>query len=410
MNSSDVASIRAWVTESGLAGATERDILSGFSERCAAAGMRLTRSTLLIDTLHPVYEGRLFRWRNDGQTEQDMLEYGRTTEDGPSAATWRQSVFFHMLGSGAAEFRRNLTRELSTEFPMLETMREEGAVDYAAFIHRFAQEGSFGDMDCVYSHWTSHHPEGFSEEEFTALRELLPCLALAIKATSLARVAGTLAHVYLGRDAGTRVLAGRIARGVAERIDAVLWFSDLRGYTAITDTASPDEIIPLLNDYAAIVIDSVHAAGGDVLKLMGDGVLAIFRAEDRERACRCALQAESALRERLVALKERRRSEGRPVTSVYLGLHIGDVLFGNIGSEDRLDFTVVGPAVNEVSRISSMCRSVDRSVVTSSAFADAVAPEDRARLVSLGRYALKGVGRAQELFTLDPAMAGATPP
>jgi len=227
-------------------------------------------------------------------------------------------------------------------------------------------------------------------------------LALAIKCVSMGRIAGTLVEVYLGRDAGQRVLSGRIRRGVAERIGAVLWYSDLRGYTAITDSAPAGEIIPLLNDYAEAVISAIHAAGGDVLKLVGDGTLAIFRAEEPADACRAALRAEADLRRRVTELNQRRATEGRPVTSVYLGLHLGDVFYGDIGSVERLDFTVVGPAVNEVSRIVAMCRSVDRPIVLSSDFAAATPAPERASLVSVGRYALRGVGRAQELFTLDP--------
>jgi adenylate cyclase len=181
---------------------------------------------------------------------------------------------------------------------------------------------------------------------------------------------GRSSSVYLGHDAGERVLSGRISRGVAERINAVIWYSDLRGYTKITDTAPPDEIIPLLNDYAAAVIAAVRTAGGEVLKLIGDGVLAIFRADDATQACRCALRAEASLRSGTKAVNERRAADNHPDTSVYLGLHIGEVFYGNIGSEDRLDFTVVGP-VNEASRIGAMCRSVDRSVVLSSEFAAA---------------------------------------
>ena len=165
------------------------------------------------------------------------------------------------------------------------------------------------------------------------------------------------------------MLAGRIMRGVADRISAVLWFSDLRGYTTISDSASPDEIIPLLNDYADAVICSIHDAGGDVLKLIGDGRLRSSRRTIRPTRAPRALHAEAHLRGKLSELNERRAAEGRPVTSVYLGLHIGEVFYGNIGSDDRLDFTVVGPAVNEVSRIASICRSVDRHVVMSSEFA-----------------------------------------
>ena len=219
---------------------------------------------------------------------------------------------------------------------------------------------------------------------------------------ALKRIAGTLVEVYLGQDAGQRVLDGKISRGVADRISAVLWFSDLRGYTKITDTAPPREIIPLLNDYADLVISAIHEAGGDVLKLIGDGTLAIFKADDPGEACRSALQAEASLRQRLAQLNARRLAEDRPVTTVYIGLHIGEVFYGNIGSENRLDFTVVGPAVNEASRVSSMCRSVDRHIVLSADFAAATPEPERSWIVSVGRYALRGVGRSQELFTLDP--------
>ena len=182
----------------------------------------------------------------------------------------------------------------------------------------------------------------------------------------------------------------------------------LEGAPCVTDSAPPDEIIPLLNDYAEAVISAIHANGGEVLKLIGDGTLAIFRTDggiaDQADACRRALAAEASLREHVAAVNARRANEGRPTTSVYLGLHVGDVFYGNIGSDDRLDFTVVGPAVNEVSRIASMCRSVDRSVVLSADFAAATSEQERASLVSVGRFALRGVGRAQELFTIDPAL------
>jgi adenylate cyclase len=177
----------------------------------------------------------------------------------------------------------------------------------------------------------------------------------------------------------------------------------LRGYTGITDSAPPDEIIPLLNDYAEAAITAISNASGDVLKLIGDGILAIFKADDPGAASRAALTAATDLRRRIAALNDARAAAGRPVTSAYLGLHIGDVFYGNIGSEDRLDFTVVGPAVNEVARIAAMCRSVDRAILLSSEFVAAIDEAERWQFVSVGRYALRGVGRAKELFTLDPA-------
>ena len=231
-----------------------------------------------------------------------------------------------------------------------------------------------------------------------ALRRLVPTLALGIKCVSLSRIAETLVETYLGKDAGRRVLQGRITRGMAERISAVLWFSDLRGFTTLADAIEPGEIIPLLNDYAGAVISAVHEAGGDVLKLIGDGMLAIFQTPD---AASRALLAARGMRRRSAELSARRQAEGRAFTTVRLGLHVGDVFYGNIGSDERLDFTVVGPAVNEVSRIVSMCRSVDRDLLASAEFVAATPAADQLQFASVGRFALRGVRRAQELFTLD---------
>ena len=267
-------------------------------------------------------------------------------------------------------------------------------------VNRFAADGVIGEMDCFYSAWMTDRAEGFADDEIAALKRLMPFLGLAIKSASLARIAETLVETYLGRDAGRRVLQGRIARGVADRIKAVLWFSDLRNYTRISDTAPAEEIIPLLNDYADAIVSAIHQNDGDVLKLIGDGVLAIFPAAERAHACAAALDAASAAREAVAALNVRRFEQGLPATEMYLGLHIGEVFYGNIGSKERLDFTVVGPAVNEVSRIAAMCRSVDQPILMSAAFTASVAVERRA-FASVGRFALRGVGKPQELFTLD---------
>jgi adenylate cyclase len=403
MEDSAIDRIESWLVAGGLAGTAEDALLQGFCERCLAAGLELSRAIALIDTLHPIYEGRAFRWRNDGIEEKRFVEYGRTDE-GAAAADWQRTAFHYLLTTDTDEVRRRIGQGAPTDFSMLDTLKAEGHTDYVAMVHRLARDGFIGGMDCVYSSWVTRRPGGFEADDLVALRRLVPALALAIKCGSLARIASTLVEVYLGRDAGLRVLSGRISRGVADRISAALWFSDLHGYTAIADSAAPAEIIPFLNDYAELVIAAIHEAGGDVLKLIGDGTLAIFKAEDPGDACRGALRAAQTLRRNITALNQRRAAENRPVTSVYLGLHIGEVFYGNIGSDDRLDFTVVGPAVNEVSRIASMCRQVDRSVLLSDAFAAATPAAERADLVSVGRYSWRGVSRAQELFTLDPAL------
>jgi adenylate cyclase len=405
MEQADTERLADWLIRRGLAGAAETDLLRLFCEKCGVAGLPVNRALMFIDTLHPVREGRVFRWRNDGQeADPPVRDYGPSDQEGESAQFWRSSPFYHLLQNGGEELRRRIGFGDPTDFPIIQEMKDVGHTDYLVFVHRFAAEGSIGEMDCFCSAWSTRHPDGFSETEVAALRRLVPALGLAVKGATLAEIAGTLVDVYLGRDAGRRVLEGRIQRGIADRIEAVLWFSDLRSFTTITDTARPTEIIPLLNDYADAVITSVQQAGGDVLKLIGDGTLAIFPAEDRATACANALKAEADMRRRVAELNERRQAAERPVTSVYVGLHIGAVFYGNIGSVDRLDFTVVGPAVNETSRIASMCRSVDRPLLISSAFAGALPEAERNKLVSVGRFALRGVGRAQDLFTLDPEL------
>lgn len=397
----DTNRIAAWLVDSGLKGANETDLLHGFCDQCDAMGLPLSRALVLIDTLHPVYEGRAFRWRNDGIVETVVVEYGRTTE-GDAAVQWQQNVFYHMLnGGGGDEIAFDLRGGRETGFAHLDTMHREGQTGLFALVHRFNAAGIIGEMDCVCSWWCTRFPEAFSPEDLAALRRLVPILALALKAASLARIAGTLVEVYLGRDAGRQVLSGRIQRGVADRISAVLWFSDLRGYTAISEKAPPEELLPLLNDYADAVISAIHDAGGSVLKLVGDGILATFTDESSAKAASAAMAAEADLRQRLSVLDRRRKDEGRPTTAVYLGLHLGEVYYGNIGSQDRLDFTVIGPAVNEVSRIVTLCRSVDRNALASAEFRDATPVALQDRLVSVGRYALRGVGVPKELYTLD---------
>jgi adenylate cyclase len=400
MNPEGSSELRTWLTQAGLAGKSEAALLDGFCQRALDAGLPIARAAIIIDTLHPVHEGRAFFWRREaGQAHTELVEYGPTTE-GEALENWRRTVFFHLLESGESSYRVRFHAGETTEFLRLAHMREEGMSDVAAMITRFPRSGAIGEMDSLYSYWATDRPRGFDDPQLAAIGRLMPMLALAVKCVSLARIAGTLVETYLGRDAGRRVLQGRIRRGIADKISAVLWYSDLRGFTQITDQSAPEQIIPLLNDYAEAVISAIHGNGGDVLKLIGDGTLAIFTATTAEEACRSSIAAHNLLQEQLARLNQRRAQDHLPITDVYVGLHIGEVFYGNIGSDERLDFTVVGPAVNEVARIAAMCRSAERNVLLSQAFADAMASKHR--LVSVGRYALRGVERPQELFTLDP--------
>jgi adenylate cyclase len=393
-----------WLVKQGLTGLPENDLIRGFCERCRAGGLDISRASVFIDTLHPIFEGRGFRWNDTETNESDMFEY-RSTSEGEAAQNWRRSIFYHMLESSLDELKIDFADRASLDFSLIDELDAKGHRHLVAFVHRFGEAGTLGQMDCVYSYWVTRRDEGFGELSLAALRDLVPLLGLAIKSAAQVDIARTLGRVYLGRDASEQVLRGRMSRGVTERIKAVLWFSDLRGSTAISERIGPDEIIPFLNDYAQASIDAIHDAGGEVLKLMGDGVLAMFTHDNMAVAKHAALRAERRFRHNMNSLNARRSAEGRPTTSAYVGLHVGEVFYGNIGSEDRLDFTVVGPAVNEVSRIASMCGSVDREFLTSSDFWSGLNATGRGYLVSTGRFALRGIGRAQELYTLDPDIA-----
>jgi len=390
-----------WLVSQGLTGLTDHDLIRGFCERCRAGGLELSRCLVVIDTLHPIFEGRGFRWNDVETNEMNSFEYG-PTDEGDAAEGWRHSIFYHMLEHGHDELRFDLADPRVRDFSNLPELAEKGHRHVVAFVHRFGEAGTIGQMDCFYSNWLTRRADGFSDAELAALRDLVPVLALVIKSAQQVDIARTLGRVYLGRDASEQVLRGRIARGVTERINSVLWFSDLRSFTGISESMNPDEVIPFLNDYAQAAIDAIHEAGGDVLKLIGDGVLAVFAGPDLAPAERAALRAEYRFRQNMNSLNAHRLAAGRDITSAYVGLHVGEVFYGNIGHEDRLDFTVVGPAVNEVSRIASMCRSVDRELLISAAFRDGLDAVGQRYLVSTGRFALRGIGRAQDLFTLDP--------
>jgi len=260
MNETAFSELAAWVTEAGLIGRSESELMVGFCRRVADAGVPLARAIVILDTLHPIYEGRAFRWRADLADESEVIDYGRTNE-GEAAESWRRSPFYHLLQSGGTLLRRRLAAGEPVDFSSVAQARDEGMTDYLALIRRFAAEGVIGEMDCVYSSWATDAADGFNDGAVLALQRLAPFLKLAVKSAALARMAETLAQTYLGRDAGRRVMSGRIVRGVAEKIGAVLWYSDLHGYTEISDNSPPEQIIPLLNDYAEAVVSAVLFQG-----------------------------------------------------------------------------------------------------------------------------------------------------
>lgn len=401
MDEQKVSDLIEWTAIAGLAGREEAELLEGFCRRAVDAGLPLLRVLIGLDTLHPVFEGRNLEWhREQGDLRQRSYARGWVTTQ---TDLWFTSPFYHMFETDQAWLHRRFDgASAANEFPIFDELIAEGATDYLAALTPFQEIRHLRDMDGMYSSWTTDRAGGFTDQQMALLRRLVPQLGLAYKALSMAQIGETLVTTNLGKDAGRRVLDGNIERGVAEKISAVLWLSDLRGFTRIADAIPGEQIVPLLSDYNDALVTAVHAHDGEVLKFIGDGLLAIFQAGDMAEACQRAIAAADHARAAVIDLNVRRRREALPVTDFALGLHQGEVFYGNVGSLERLDFTVVGAAVNEVARIEAMCRALEQDVILSADFATA-ARHSRDRLVSLGRYALRGVRRPQELFTLVDA-------
>jgi class 3 adenylate cyclase len=241
-------------------------------------------------------------------------------------------------------------------------------------------------------------PRAFAPDEAERLREAARFAAAPLAALT-ARVTLTAAlEAYLGRRSAGRVLAGSLRRGVGETIEAALLFADLRGFTALSESAPPLEVISALDAWFDRIAGSVHAFGGEVLKFMGDGVLAIFPVAggSPRNACDAALKAVAAARSGMAYLDKARAQEGLPPLPFGAALHLGEMLWGNIGAADRLDFTAIGAAVNLVSRLQGLCRPLERTLLISGAFA----AETGASLIPLGTHALRGIAAPCAVFTV----------
>ncbi len=397
------AAISAWLVKEGLRGSTQTALLQGFCERLVAAGIPLQRAYAGQRALHPVFGAVGFDWHRD-RNHATREDYARVPEP---HGRWLKSPFYYMLQKGLPELRERLLDEKEpSRFPVLQEFRGQGATDYFASVIFFGQQtiaphsNPDDPPEGMISSWTSDAPKGFSERDISTVTKLLPVLGLALKSASGYRTAHDLLAVYLGRDAGDRVLSGDIQRGSLDTIRAVIWYFDLQGFTKLSETTPGDQMVAMLNDYFGAAVRAVEAYGGDVLKFMGDGLLAIFKfADDDSAGCSRAIGAADELRGTMAAINDRRAAEEMVFTEFSLALHLGDVMYGNIGSEDRLDFTVIGPAVNMASRIQAMCRPLGQDLIISSAMARS-AERERKRIVSIGRYDLRGIPNPQELFTL----------
>jgi adenylate cyclase len=380
--------IAGWLLGEGRRIATAGELLTALCERLVGRGLPIDRASLHISTLHPQVRGSRILWHQDSGLMAD-LHYGR--DDSAIDEAYRKSPLYAVHESGRP-VRRKLDGDASiVDYPILAELQADGITDY------FAVPLQFSSGVLQVATWSSRRPGGFADSDIAAIEALLPALCAVVETHEQRRMLRTLLETYLGQQAGHRVLNGTIRRGDGETIAAALWYCDLRGFTAMSEELPRDDVIALLNDYFDCMAGPVHAQGGEVLKFIGDAILAVFPIADdldRDRACRVALRAAEESMTDLARLNDRRRADGRSALEVGIGLHTGAVMYGNIGAPSRLDFTVIGPAVNLVTRIEELCPVLRRPLLTSARFASPCG----SKLISLGHHRLKGITAPQEIF------------
>jgi len=284
---------------------------------------------------------------------------------------------------------------------LLDQLADAGATDYFAEIVRFGSTDDPSRGTGIGYSFATDRLGGFDDDDLLLLKAVLPVVSLAMMTHAGHTIASGLLGAYLGEDAGRRVHAGAVERGSVESIRAVLWYADIRDSTATADTTPGPVVIELLDEVFEALTASLRPRGGEVLKFLGDGILAIFPFEDttREQVCRQALDAAVEAMCAIDRLNVARCGTGKPTAAVDLALHLGEVLYGNVGAVDRLDFTVIGPAVNEAARIEALCEPLGRKVLVSAELA-AVAG-DNSRLVPVGQHKLRGVRELREIYGLE---------
>jgi adenylate cyclase len=370
-------------------------LLRAFCTRLVDAGIKLARASIHVRTLHPQLFGLGFYWHR-GQEEIRIFQAPHGVRD---TELYRRSPMRLLFDEGATVLRQRLDQpEARFEFPLYAELQEAGLTEYLALPLRFSDGVVHG------STWSTDRAGGFTPAEVALIEDLLPLVGLLVEIHLKRRIAINLLNTYVGPHAGERILAGQITRGSGDSVEAAIWFSDLRGFTAMSERHGRDELLDRLNQYFDCMAEPVTAAGGEILKFIGDAMLAVFplaEAQGREDACAKALTAALEARLAMAELNRRRRESGEETLNYGIALHVGKVMYGNIGSRNRLDFTVIGPAVNLASRIEGLCRRLGPPILMSDRFAEQCGGD--APLRSLGRHRLAGVEREVEIFSPEEA-------
>jgi adenylate cyclase len=373
---------------------TRTQVLTETCERLTAAGVPLWRVSVFVRTLHPDAFGRSFVWRPGADVVINTASF-----DLPESPEFKRSPLAILYSSGH-EVRYRLDDPESRRFPFFDDMREEAVTDYIALPMHFT------DGTTHATSWTTKAQGGFTDEQLAALREVIPPFARIAEIFAMQRTAAALLDTYVGNRAGERIWAGQIRRGHAEAMQAAIWLSDLRGFTALSDRLAAREVVDILNQYFDCQVPAIRKHGGEILKFMGDGLLAVFpiAADGGDLGAVCARVLEAA-REARAGVEAMRYPAGEGDERFRFGvaLHIGEILFGNIGGTSRLDFTCIGPAVNLAARLEKIAGKLSRTVVASAAFAGV----SRDGWTELGEFPIAGFSKIQRVFGLRDEVSAA---
>jgi adenylate cyclase len=388
MLAGELKTLTDWLIDGARSEPNPAKMMAQACERIVAAGLPLWRVGIFIRTLHPDIFGRRFIWKPGAEVELGTVDF--SFQDSPEFSNSPLSIVFKQ----GIEVRLRTDDPAAKRFPVIGDLRAEGVTDYLALPLMFIT----GETHA--SSWTTRQPGGFTDEQVDWLRQLVIPLARIIEIISLQRTAALLLDTYVGNRAGERILAGQIRRGHTQTMDAAIWLSDLRGFTALSDRLPAETVVDVLNQYFDCQVHAIREHGGEVLKFMGDGLLAVFpiTADDGDagEVCGGALQAARKSRGNVEAMHY---PAGDTLETFRFGvaLHVGRILYGNIGGGDRLDFTCIGPAVNLAARMEKIAGRLKRTVVASASFVDECEAES---WTDLGEFPIAGLAQAQRVYGL----------
>jgi adenylate cyclase len=387
MNGSELQKTIHWLIDGARSAAAPTQMMAEACERLVQAGLPLWRVGVFIRTLHPDIYGRSFIWKPGSEVIVGAVDF-----DFQNSPQFVNSPLAIVFGEGI-EVRANPEGLDSQRFPILADMRAESVTDYISLPLLFM------DGTVQASSWTTRQPGGFTEEQLNAIRALVPPLARYVEIVQLRRTASLLLDTYVGNRAGERILGGQIRRGHTDTMHAAIWLSDLRGFTALSDRLPAETVVDILNRYFDCQVSSIREHGGEVLKFMGDGLLAVFPIDeylgDAAQVCSAVLQAARKSRD---SVAEIGYAVGDRVERFRFGvaLHVGKILYGNIGGGNRLDFTCIGPAVNLAARLEKIAGRLSRTIVASEGFAGMCSGS----WSDLGEFPIAGFSRAERVYGL----------